>query len=206
MPQKTEIDPILFTSELKHTFRRYLYTANMTSDSEPNLQDQFWTELDAPERIINGPFIHCIPCYKQVQTLKEVIEAHGLPTVSPKFLKLPQDQFDPSRPLYSHQIEALRLMQQQHNLVVATGTGDGKTECFLLPILQSIFVEPSAGLRAILIYPMNALANDQLDRLRRLLQECPEVTFGRYTSDTPHTATADEKAKAGAIANERYSS
>jgi len=41
MPQKTEIDPILFTGELKHTFRRYLYTANMTSDSEPNLQDRF---------------------------------------------------------------------------------------------------------------------------------------------------------------------
>ena len=205
MPQKTEIDPILFTSELKTTFRRYLYTANMTSDSEPDLQDRFWTELDAPDRIINGPLIHCIPCYKQVQTLKEVIEAHGSPVVSPKFLKLPQDQFDPTRPLYSHQLEALSLMQQQHNLVVATGTGSGKTECFLLPILQSIFAEPSTGLRAILIYPMNALANDQLDRLRRLLSASPEVTFGRYTSDTPYSATADEKAKAGAIANERYS-
>lgn len=205
MPQKIEIDPILFTSELKNTFRRYLYTANMTSDSEPRLQDRFWTELDAPDRIINGPLIHCIPCYKQVQTLKQVIEAHGSPAVSRKFLRLPQDQFDPTRPLYSHQLEALRLMEQGHNLVVATGTGSGKTECFLLPILQSIFADPTAGLRAILIYPMNALANDQLDRLRRLLRECPEVTFGRYTSDTPRSAFADEKAKAGAIANERYS-
>jgi superfamily II DNA/RNA helicase len=205
MPQKTEIDPVLFSSELKNTFRRYLYTANMTSDSEPDLQDQFWTELNQPERIVHGPLIHCIPSYKQGQTLKEIIDAATDPKISSKFLSLPADQFDPTRPLYSHQIQALRLAEQGHNLIVATGTGSGKTECFLLPIIQSVFADPAPGLRAILIYPMNALANDQLDRLRRLLASCPEVTFGRYTSDTPHEVTAEEKVAAGAIANERYS-
>ena len=204
MPQKSEIDPILFTNELRSTFRRYLYTANMTSDSEPALQDQFWKELNAPDRIINGPLVHCIPSYKQVATLKQVIEAGKYPKVSSKFLKLPPDQFDPSRRLYSHQIEALRLIEQGHSLIVATGTGSGKTECFLLPILQSIFTDPSPGLRAILIYPMNALANDQLDRMRRLLRDCPEATFGRYTSDTPDSADAGEKEAAGAIASERF--
>jgi DEAD/DEAH box helicase/Domain of unknown function (DUF1998)/Helicase conserved C-terminal domain len=205
MPQKSEIDPILFTNELNNTFRRYLYTANMTSDSEPALQDQFWKELNSPERITNGPLIHCIPSYRQVATLKQVIEAGKSPKVSSRFLKLPLDQFDPSRPLYSHQLEALRLIEQGHNLIVATGTGSGKTECFLLPILQSIFDDASPGLRAILIYPMNALANDQLERMRRLLRECPEATFGRYTSDTPPSADAEEKQAAGAIANERFS-
>ena len=205
MPHKTELDPILFTSELKGTFRRYLYTANMTSDREPELQDQFWTELNQPERIVHGPLIHCIPSYKQGQTLKEIIAAGSDPKVSAKFLSLPEDQFDPSRPLYSHQLQALRLAEQGHNLIVATGTGSGKTECFLLPIIQSVFADPSPGLRAILIYPMNALANDQLDRLRRLLAACPEVTFGRYTSDTPQEITPEGKTAAGAIANQRYS-
>ena len=202
---KTEIDPIAFTKELKSTFRRYLYTANMTSDSEPALQDKFWQELDAPDRIINGPLIHCIPSYKQVSTLKQVIASGANPTVSAKFLKLPSSQFDPNRPLYSHQLEALRLIEAGHNLIVATGTGSGKTECFLLPILQSIFADAAPGLRAILIYPMNALANDQLDRMRRLLRESPEVTFGRYTSDTPPTADSGQRESAGAILNERYS-
>jgi ATP-dependent helicase YprA (DUF1998 family) len=205
MPQRTEIDPVLFTNELNNTFRRYLYTANMTSDSEPDLQDQFWTELNQTERIVHGPLIHCIPSYKQGLTLKEIIDAGKNPKVSSKFLSLPADQFDPTRSLYSHQIQALRLAEKGHNLIVATGTGSGKTECFLLPIIQSVFADPSPGLRAILIYPMNALANDQLDRLRRLLASCPEVTFGRYTSDTPHEVTAEKKDAASAIPNERYS-
>ena len=126
MPQN-EIDPIAFTQELRSTFRRYLYTANMTSDSEPALQDAFWKELNTPERIINGPLIHCIPSYKQVSTLKQIIESGGKPTVAPKFLKLPSSQFDPTRALYSHQLEALRLIEEGHNLIVATGTGSGKT-------------------------------------------------------------------------------
>src|SRR5262245_43590687 len=126
MPLKTEIDPIVFTQELNNTFRRYLFTANMTSDSEPDLQDQFWAELNQPERIVNGPLIHCIPSYKQGQTLKEIISAGKDANVSHKFLSLPVDQFDPTRPLYSHQIQALRLAEQGHNLIVATGTGSGK--------------------------------------------------------------------------------
>src|SRR5688572_1690517 len=108
---KTEIDPIEFTEKLKSTFRRYLYTANMTSDSEPDLQDAFWTELDTTERIINGPLIPCIPSYRQVSTLKEVMEKGEKPTISSKFLKLPSNQFDPTRALYSHQLEALRLIE-----------------------------------------------------------------------------------------------
>jgi ATP-dependent helicase YprA (DUF1998 family) len=138
-----------------------------------------------PFAAVKPEFRDLLPCYKQGQTLKQVIDAASSPTISPKFLKLPPDQFDPARPLYTHQLEAFRLIEEGHNLIVATGTGSGKTECFILPILQSIFANPSPGLRAILIYPMNALANDQLERLRRLLRDCPEVSFGRYTSDTP---------------------
>jgi hypothetical protein len=52
---------------------------------------------------------------------------------------------------------------------------------------------------------MNALANDQLDRMRRMLVDSPEVTFGRYTGDTPGACANDEeKKRAGAITNERY--
>ena len=74
-------------------------------------------------------------------------------------------------------------------MVVATGTGSGKTESFLLPILGHLTDERDAGtlgpgVRALLLYPMNALANDQVKRLRRLLATTPDVTFGRYTGDT----------------------
>lgn len=74
-------------------------------------------------------------------------------------------------------------------MIVTTGTGSGKTECFIIPIINHLLREAeegtlSSGVRAILIYPMNALANDQMKRLRNLLKSYPEITFGVYNSST----------------------
>jgi ATP-dependent helicase YprA (DUF1998 family) len=107
-------------------------------------------------------------------------------------------------PPYTHQAEALeRTMRDGLSLVVTTGTGSGKTESFLLPMLAKLATEAanhkdsfaSPALRTLILYPMNALVNDQLGRLRLLLGD-PRVTtqfeswagrparFARYTSRT----------------------
>jgi hypothetical protein len=111
------------------------------------------------------------------------------------------------RGLFKHQWEAFnRVVYQKENVVVATGTGSGKTECFQLPILYKLLTETSEhrarrGVRALLVYPLNALVEDQVSRLRRLLfwvnlqfhesrGSLPgnQITFGRYTGDTPVNA------------------
>ena len=85
------------------------------------------------------------------------------------------------------------LFERRRNLIVATGTGSGKTESFLIPILNHLLCEEETGtlvqpgVRALLLYPMNALANDQLKRLRTLLENCPAITFGRYIGETRDT-------------------
>lgn len=107
-------------------------------------------------------------------------------------------------PPYRHQAQALeRALGEDRSLVVTTGTGSGKTESFLLPVLGKLAVEakerPASfarpSLRAILLYPMNALVNDQLGRLRLMFGD-PQVAnwftanggrparFARYTSRT----------------------
>jgi Zn finger protein HypA/HybF involved in hydrogenase expression len=111
---------------------------------------------------------------------------------------------------YSHQCRAIEaFISEEHNLIVATGTGSGKTESFLMPILSSMALEAShrpkaweqRGVRALLLYPMNALDNDQLARLRRLFgdpiasealsgKNARRATFGMYTSRTPYPGQA----------------
>lgn len=111
---------------------------------------------------------------------------------------------------YTHQAESLEeFLTRRNDVIVATGTGSGKTESFLMPILGLLAEEAtsrqkswsSPGCRALLLYPMNALVNDQLTRLRRLLS-APDVakflrgnrsynaTFGMYTSRTPYPGVA----------------
>src|SRR6266700_1733489 len=107
---------------------------------------------------------------------------------------------------YTHQAAALEeFLGQGKEIIVATGTGSGKTESFLMPILGSLAIESrhrpdswnKPGVRALLLYPMNALVNDQLGRLRRLFGNGEIAkslrggrrgfaTFGMYTSRTPY--------------------
>ncbi|WP_062397099.1 DEAD/DEAH box helicase [Methanogenium cariaci] len=111
--------------------------------------------------------------------------------VSPYFHDLNQKQLPVNRPLYLHQEQALKkTIVDGQNIVVATGTGSGKTEIFMLTILNELFRQKEAGtlnsgVRALLLYPMNALVNDQLKRMRLLLATTPDITFGRYTGETP---------------------
>ena len=201
MSYLSEIDAIAFNKDLQDTYLRYLFTTNSISDQEPELQETFLDKLRERRSVFNGPYIHCTPCYKSAPSLKDLVTGKGPVSINKGILSLPSRFFDPDQPLYSHQVEAIRILKRGRNLVVATGTGSGKTECFLIPILDSILEDTSPGLRAIIIYPMNALADDQLRRLRFLLSHMPSITFGRYTGDTPWDI--DNTGKEERLQNER---
>lgn len=103
--------------------------------------------------------------------------------------------------LHAHQEAAIREVcganPAKRNLVVCSGTGSGKTEVFLIPLVDSLLREHQdaglaanqplgAGVRALILYPMNALVNDQIRRLRGVLKYAGEITFGKYTGETEH--------------------
>src|SRR5262249_37294218 len=118
------------------------------------------------------------------------------------------------------------FLGHDQEIIVATGTGSGKTESFLMPILGSLAVESSTrprswiipGVRALLLYPMNALVNDQLGRLRRLFGDAEvakalkgrrrgRATFGMYTSRTPYPGTSSpgkDRERIGKILEQLY--
>lgn len=186
-------NPIEASKNIKEEFNAYLSTSFHIAD--PHYSEQFNAELVKDGAVSKGPYLDINDSYKKGISLEQLIEEGEL---SPLFRELEGDIPDQEkelqirRNLYLHQEEAVRKTNQGNNLIVTTGTGSGKTECFIIPIINWLLREKehntlSPGVRAILIYPMNALANDQMKRLRRLLKNYPDITFGVYNSSTKYS-------------------
>lgn len=176
------MNPIKLSQQLQETLVSYLTTTfDVNRDGEePALAEFIQKSLNRPRALFAGPYLELTPPYKTAGTLQD-LAAEGI--ISPQLLKHKSLPLPTDAPLYTHQVAALRkLCTQERNIVVSSGTGSGKTECFLLPILNDLLIDPTPGVRAVLVYPLNALVNDQLDRLRVLLRDT-DITFGRYTSE-----------------------
>ncbi len=92
-----------------------------------------------------------------------------------------------SAQLYKHQQDAISIAQKRESYVLTTGTGSGKSLSYILPIVDHILKTKSNGaasIKAIIIYPMNALVNSQLEELDKFLGhfgDSKPITYGRYT-------------------------
>lgn len=185
------MNPIKLSKQLQAMLVSYLTTTfDVNRDGqEPALAAFIRQSLNRPRALFAGPYLEFTPPYKTAESLTKLVEQGVL---APQLLQM--RCFQEGRPLpidlplYTHQAAAIRkVCAENRNLVVASGTGSGKSESFLIPILNDLMVDPTPGVRAVLIYPLNALVNDQLDRLRVLLRDT-EITFGRYTSELEQKA------------------
>jgi len=166
-------------------YRRFLRTSYRFLD--PHLRRQFEAHLAEADVVVRGPYVTLARDFERARTLRQLVEAGRID----KELLRAHWPFGVDR-LYRHQERGLEVGRASRSFVVTTGTGSGKTEAFLLPVLDGILQrkrEGAAGVQAIFLYPMNALANDQLERLRRLLRGTGiDISFALYTGDSD-TAT-----------------
>lgn len=191
------IRPIETAAHIAERYKRYIRTTFSIRDEE--FARLFSEQLSADEEFFKGPYLEAMPPYKPGKSIKDLVEEgalsrHFAPNGENGICveKSEKDELVYARPLYAHQEEALRKAISGRNLIVSTGTGSGKTESFLLPILEHLLREKEQGtlskpgVRALLLYPMNALANDQMKRLRLLLAREGNggITFGRYIGET----------------------
>ena len=180
------VDPITAAQQISASYRRYLKTLLNPQDSK--IAASLNSTIDGASGLTEGPILQITPPFESGHIPKQLIAEGQLH----RDFALLGEYLPPSRPLYKHQETALRKINAGRNVIVSTGTGSGKTETFLIPIINDLLIEREAGtldagVRALLLYPMNALANDQVERLRKILAKMPDLTFGRYTGETRET-------------------
>lgn len=221
MPRAT---PTSLYAALKEGYLRYFNTAFWLRD--PQLMEEREALLQEDGLIFQEPLIETLLPYPEGPTIAEACATAGVDPRSAARLAEMLFPGAPDRRLRAHQAQSLAVSlaantATKRNVVVTTGTGSGKTECFLLPILARLLMESrswgapapvnawwedplaqgawdhlrfgserAAAVRAIVLYPTNALVEDQVTRLRRALQAsvvypgAPSFFFGRYTGAT----------------------
>ncbi|MCH3949588.1 MAG: DEAD/DEAH box helicase [Acidaminococcus sp.] len=184
------------------------YIKSQYFGKNPLLMQAIKDKLGAEGLLFQKPYIESSPAYK---IDKNGFEKSGLdPWLKDFFLRLSKANLGIYPSPYTHQIKALEEFINGKDIFVATGTGSGKTECFMWPMLAKMANEAKnhadswekRGIRTIILYPMNALVSDQVSRLRKLLGDHDEKfaaifrnvcgaqsrrpQFGMYTGRTPY--------------------
>lgn len=208
------LNPIEGTKDIVNSYKRYLLTTFQTNID--TLNQQLEEKLADTGAIANGPFISITKPYLKGVTLQQLIDkSNGL-------LSNTLNDIRPfNKKLYQHQVKAIEKASSGKSIVVTTGTSSGKTECFLIPVINQLLKEkedlikstgnPNAqlpsGVRTLIIYPLNALVNDQLKRLifdddtydngelRNIfsyLKQCPDIKVGMYIGNTPEDQDSND--------------
>ncbi len=193
--------------KIRQRYESYLKTSFFFK--EPLLRESFQEALREEESLLKGPFPEPHRGFARGLDAR-ALAAECFPGEAEELLPALIDGR-----LYTHQERAIRATHvDSRNVVVATGTASGKTESFLYPILFELYRQHLAekleepGVRAMILYPMNALANDQRERLGAICRKLKdagsgfEPTFGQYIGQTPRDAK-DRWRNAAARAEDR---
>jgi DEAD/DEAH box helicase domain-containing protein len=162
--------PSILSNEIKRTVLDYLDTTfSFQDDTLANGLKEFL--LDSEQGMFKGPYVAVRLPFRKAEEGKRNL------TIFPPFTP------------YVHQISSFERLssqgQQPKHTLVTTGTGSGKTECFTYPILDYCYHQrDTKGIKAIILYPMNALAADQAKRLAEMIHDNQEhlgqIRVGMY--------------------------
>ena len=206
--------------QIKEALQDYISASYHISDSE--LVERRKALLEQEGVLYRDPFIESTRRYKTSSSFSSL----NLPPEALALLEiLATERADDDSPLaydppYTHQAAALEEVLAGKSLVVTTGTGSGKTEAFLYPVLSKLAMEAQLSpesfskpaVRALVLYPMNALVNDQLGRLRMLVGGDAVAAaftnwggrparFARYTSRTLYPGVRSSKKDSSKLAS-----
>lgn len=210
-------NPIKIFNEIFDSYFKYINSGLPFCREEYNLERN--ALIQETGTICQPPIIEIVPKYHEKATLKEFCINEHVSEELNDFVStgLFVNSSRQERRLYDHQYASLKEAHlNRKHIVVTTGTGSGKTECFLLPVIADLVAESrnweksrKRAMRTMILYPLNALAEDQMIRLRKALNSHTtdkkgaldwldahrhghRFYFGRYTGATPVSGTKEK--------------
>lgn len=198
----SDLDPLKLRDTLQETLGRYTASAVPISDERaPRLAARVREAIQQTGRsMVKGPYLESLPDFEKGRSIAQLVDAGILDRAWSGMIDSGHQHLFVRR-LHRHQESAI-LRAVSDNYLVATGTGSGKTEAFLYPLVDALLRSPDRnrpGVKAVLVYPLNALANDQLYyRIARLLLRelgDPGITFGRFTGQIGSATNREEEEK-----------
>lgn len=174
-----------FRDELIESYKAF--SRSFTKINSEDIRIKVENECNDLKRYWPEPLLQINPSYKQNKTVSEYCQIGKLhPECDAIFL----DKDKKSIRLFVHQEQAIDFAKSSKSYVVTTGTGSGKSLSFFIPIIDRILIEkskesnPKPRTRAIILYPMNALANSQLEEIEKFLKNPghpTDIRVARYT-------------------------
>ncbi len=168
-------------------YRRY--SSSFVRIADPDLRSKFEAALD-DESMWPHPMLALNPSFEPGGTIDDLTARGTLHPDTAHVFRTGKSEHDPQGrrlTLHRHQAEAVAAAQAGRNYLLTTGTGSGKSLAYIIPIVDHVLRTGSGqGVKAIVVYPMNALANSQMEELDKFLKHGPwaenqPVTYQRYT-------------------------
>jgi len=197
-PPLPTVNPFEILAAVQRDYLTYVQTFQRFQN--PEIREWVLERVQSGTLLWKPPYIQLSRPFAPGDRLEDLVAAGVLhPATPPIFRRDPDDPVSPSILPYRHQSEAIRRilgtlqpptsnLQSPSNVVVATGTGSGKSFAFGIPIVSECLrlrEQGVPGIKALIVYPMNALANSQYDDFARRLHGTG-LRIALYTGDTPH--------------------
>ncbi|MDZ7704220.1 MAG: DEAD/DEAH box helicase [Trueperaceae bacterium] len=195
--QPPSTNPFEQLKRIQETYKSYVETFVNVRDGAIKAWLEHRVERD--RLLWNDVFLELRRRFKPGSSLDDLVAEGLLPAAAKRIFRVNEDDLNDTRPIrpHQHQAEALRLAHNEESFVVATGTGSGKSFAFGMPIIADALRRRAQGIRgikAVIVYPMNALANSQY-RDFALRLHGTGLTIALYNGDTKTRKEDGEIAK-----------
>jgi superfamily II DNA/RNA helicase len=187
----------MIADRLQQTYKDFV--KSFQKFKNPDIQKWVDTEMERKDLLYKDPLIELNFQFEKGKSLHQMVKEDILNDQIPSIFDITT---------YKHQAEAIeKICKDNKNVIISTGTGSGKSMCYWIPIVNTCLQMKEQGLdgiKAIVIFPMNALANSQYNDIVKTLGNKTKLKIGRYTGDTDYETKMAEQNLKRTQNRERY--